>query len=329
MKVLVTGATGFIGNHVAKMCLEQGDKVRVMVMPGEDRSPLDGMKVEFVEGDLLKPETLAAAVKGVEGIYHLAAIYAVWTKDPTLQYRVNVDGTRALFEQALKAKVKKIVFTSSIAALGIHAGQLANEDTAFNQWKFANDYVMSKFISEQVVRGMIAKGLPATIVNPGYPFGPGDRMPTPTGKFIIAILKGEMKQYFDGGICAVDVSDVARGHILAMVKGEVGESYVLANKDGNYTFGDFAKMVGRVAGVDNVAKQKIPPAILGFAGRVMETIAGVNGKTPQTTYKTSMYSTQNIWVDPQKAIKKLGLPQTPIETSIADSVAWFRNNGYA
>lgn len=329
MKVLVTGATGFIGNHVARMCLEQGDKVRVMVMPGENREPLAGLKVEFVEGDLLKPDTLSAAVKGVDAIYHLAAIYAVWTKDPTLQYRVNVEGTRALFEAAQKAKVKKIVFTSSIAALGVNAdGSLANEKTAFNQWRYANDYVMSKYISEQVVRGMIAEGLPAVIVNPGYPFGPGDRMPTPTGKFIIAILKGEMKQYFDGGICAVDVRDVARGHVLAMEKGEIGQSYILANKDGNYSFGDFARLVGQIAGVEGVAKMKLPPAVLGFAGRVMESIAAVNGKTPQTTYKTSMYSTQNIWVDPSKAVKKLGLPQTPIANSIKDSVDWFRANGY-
>ncbi|RMF15791.1 MAG: NAD-dependent epimerase/dehydratase family protein [Candidatus Dadabacteria bacterium] len=331
MKVLVTGATGFIGNHVARMCLEQGDEVRAMVLPGEDRSPLKGLDVEIVEGDLLKPETLGKAVEGVEGIYHLAAIYAVWTKDPTLQYRVNVDGTRALFEEALKRKkeIRKIVFTSSIAAIGVYGdGRLADETTPFNQWRYGNDYVLSKFISEQVVRGMVARGLPAVIVNPAYPFGPGDRMPTPTGKLIVSILKGEMKYYFEGGISAVDVRDVARGHLLAMEKGKIGEGYILANRDGNYTFRDFARLVGRIAGVRDVAKRKIPSSVLGAAGRAMELVAEVTGKPPQSTYKTSMYSTQNIWFDPSKAINKLGWPQTPVEVSVSDAVDWFRRNGY-
>ena len=303
--------------------------MRVMVMPGEDRSPLTGLDVEIIEGDLLDPDTLDDAVKGIQGLYHLAAVYAVWTKDKTLQYRVNVDGTRTLFQRALKRKVKKIVFTSSIAAIGVAEGDaLATEETVFNQWQYGNDYVMSKFISEQVVRGMIACGLPAVIVNPGYPFGPGDRMPTPTGKLILSILNGDMKHYFDGGVCAVDVRDVARGHLLAMEKGEIGEGYLLANKAGNYTFGDFARLVGRVAGVEDVAVRKLPPKVLGAVGKIMEVVADVTGKPPQTTYKTSMYSTQNIWVDAKKAVSQLGLPQTPIEQSIEDAVEWFRNHHY-
>ena len=236
MKVLITGATGFIGNHVTRLCLEQGDEVRVMVMPGEDRAPLDGLDVEFVEGNLLDPASLDQCVAGVEGLYHLAAIYAVWTKDPTLQYRVNVDGARAILLAAQAAGVKKIVFTSSIAAIGVpKEGELADETTAFNGWNYANDYVLSKYISEQMVRGLIADGLPATIVCPGFPFGPGDRMPTPTGKLIVSILQGKMKHYFDGGLCAVDVRDVAKGHVLAMAKGRIGQNYLLANKDGNMT----------------------------------------------------------------------------------------------
>lgn len=329
MKVLVTGATGFIGNHVTRMCLEQGDEVRVMVMPGEDRSPLDGMNVEFVEGNLLDPSSLRKCVEGVEGLYHLAAVFAVWTKDPNLQYKVNVEGARAMMDAAKDAGVTKIVFTSSIAALGVNAnGEPANEETPFNCWEFAGEYVMSKFISHQMVLAMVGKGLPATLVCPGFPFGPGDRMPTPTGGLIISILKGKMKNYFDGGLCAVDVRDVARCHILAMEKGRIGEVYLAANKDGNMTQQNFAQLVGRVTGVPDVATQYVKPWVMKAVARAMEFWANLTGKPPMTTLKTSLMAMQNIYVDPSKAIEELGMPQTPIETAVEDAAQWFRDNGH-
>ena len=329
MKVLITGATGFIGNHVTRLCLEQGDQVRVMVMPGEDRSPLKGMDVEFVEGNLLDPASLANCVKDIEGLYHLAAIYAVWTKDPTLQYRVNVDGARAMMQAAMAAGVKKVVFTSSIAAIGVPTpGELADETTHFNGWHYANDYVLSKYISEQMVRALIGEGLPATIVCPGFPFGPGDRMPTPTGKLIISILQGKMKHYFDGGLTAVDVRDVAKGHLLAMEKGRIGQNYILSDKEGNMPQAELARLVGRVAGVEDVATKEVPPWAMKMSARVMEGWANISGKTPMTTYKTSMYAMQKIYADPNKAVTELGMPQTPIETAVADAAQWFRDNGY-
>jgi len=329
MKVLVTGATGFIGNHVTRLCLERGDQVRVMVLPGEDRSPLDGFDVEFVEGNLLDPPSLERAVAGVEGLYHLAAVFAVWTKDPTLHYRVNVEGANAMMRASMAAGVKKVVFTSSIAALGVREdGKPADETTMFNQWRYGTEYVLSKFISEQVVRGLIAQGLPAVIVNPGFPFGPGDRAPTPTGGLLISILKGQLKQYFDGGISAVDVRDVAAGHVLAMAKGRIGEGYLLTNPAGNLTLKDFAHLAARVTGVGKVATQYVGPKMMATVGRVMDAWASISGKPPATTYKNSMYAMQNVWADPSKAIKELGLPQTPIETAIEDAATWFREHGY-
>lgn len=329
MKVLVTGATGFIGNHVTRLCLERGDEVRVMVMPGEDRSSLNGMDVEFVEANLLDPASLEKVAEGVAGVYHLAAMYKVWTKDPTLQFRVNVEGAHHMMRACMRAGVERVVFTSSIAAIGVYGdGRLATEDTLFNQWAYANEYVLSKYISEQMVRGLIAEGLPAVIVNPGFPFGPGDRVPTPTGKLIITILKGQMKQAFAGGMCAVDVRDVAMGHVLAMEKGRIGRGYLLANREGNMEFQQLAQLVGRIAGVDKVATQVVPRWIMAAAGRVMETMAAISGREPQTTYKTSMYSMQKIWADPSRAISELGLPQTPIETAVEDAIQWFRQNGY-
>ncbi|WP_101760524.1 SDR family oxidoreductase [Oceanicoccus sp. KOV_DT_Chl] len=328
MKVLITGATGFIGNHVTRMCLEQGDDVRVMVMPGEDRSPLNGMDVEIVEGNLLNPESLSHCVEGVEGLYHLAAVYAIWTKDPHLHYKVNVEGAQAILKAAMTAGVKKVVYTSSIAALGMAKnGELITEETPFNVWD-GNEYVYSKFMSHQMVKGLVGEGLPAVLVCPGLPFGPGDRMPTPTGGLIIAILKGEMKYYFPGGICAVDVRDVARGHLLAMEKGRVGESYMLANKDGNLTQRDLARLVGRIAGVADVATKELSPTMMRVVGRLMDAWSAVTGKAPKTTYKSSVYAMNEIFVDPSKAINELGLPQTPLETAITDATQWFRENGY-
>ena len=328
-KVLITGATGFIGNHVTRMCLERGDEVRVMVMPGEDRSPLDGMDVEFVEGNLLDPDSLPKAVKGIEKLYHLAALFAIWTKDPDLHYKINVEGARSMMHAALAADVEKIVYTSSIAAIGV-AGKdaLATEKTPFRSWPFASEYIMSKYISHLLVKGMVNEGLPVTMVMPGLPFGPGDRAPTPTGTMIIGTLKGQMKNYWDGGVCPVDVRDVAAGHVLAMDKGRIGESYILANKEANMTNKEFLSLIGRVAGVDKVATREISHNTMLRVARIAEFISKLTGKAPVTTYKNSLFVMQHCYVDPGKAIEELGLPQTPIETAVRDAVDWFREHDY-
>ena len=327
--VLITGSTGFIGNHVTRLCLEKGDRVRVMVMPGEDRSPLAGMDVEFVEGNLLDAESLARAVQGVDQLYHLAALFAIWTKDPDLHYKVNVDGARAMMQAAMAAGVEKIVFTSSIAAIGIVGnGGWATEDTAFNSWPWASDYILSKFISHQMVKGMVCEGLPVTMVMPGLPFGPGDRAPTPTGTMILRTLRGQMKNYWDGGVCAVDVRDVAAGHVLAMEKGRIGQSYILANKDGNMTNKAFLGLVGDVAGVADVAKNEVAGKTMLRVAKMAELWSKLSGRAPMTTYKNTLYVLQHGYVDPSKAVQELGLPQTPIETAVTDSVQWFRENNY-
>jgi dihydroflavonol-4-reductase len=328
-KVLITGATGFIGNHVTRMCLERGDEVRVMVMPGEDRSPLNGMDVEFVEGNLLDPDSLPKAVKGVEKLYHLAALFAIWTKDPDLHYKINVEGARSMMNAALAADVEKIVYTSSIAAIGV-AGKdaLATEKTPFRSWPFASEYIMSKYISHLLVKGMVNEGLPVTMVMPGLPFGPGDRAPTPTGTMIIGTLKGQMKNYWDGGVCPVDVRDVAAGHVLAMDKGRIGESYILANKEANMTNKEFLSLIGKIAGVDKVATREISHNTMLRVARIAEFISKLTGKAPVTTYKNSLFVMQHCYVDPSKAIEELGLPQTPIENAVRDAVEWFREHDY-
>jgi len=304
--------------------------VRVMVMPREDRSPLQGMDVEIVEGNLLDPHSLSRAVQGVQQLYHLAALFAIWTKDPDLHFKINVDGARYMMELAKAAGVEKIVFTSSVAAIGIVGnGGWATEKTPFNGWPWASEYILSKFISHQMVKGMVSDGLPVTMVMPGLPFGPGDRAPTPTGTMILRTLQGKMKNYWDGGVCAVDVRDVAAGHVLAMEKGRIGESYILANKAGNMTNKEILTLIGRVAGVAAVAKTEVSGTMMLRVAKLVEMWSKLSGRAPMTTYKNTRYVLQHGYVDPSKAIEELGLPQTPIETAIADSVKWFRENGYA
>lgn len=328
-RVLITGATGFIGNHVTRLCLAKGDTVRVMVMPGEDRSPLDGMDVEFVEGNLLDPPSLQRAVEGAEQLYHLAALFAVWTKDPDLHYKINVEGARFMMRAALAAGVNKIVYTSSIAAIGTPGdGTPSTEETPFTSWHFASPYIMSKYISHLEVKGMVKDGLPVTLVMPGLPFGPGDRAPTPTGTMIIRTLQGQMKNTWEGGVCAVDVRDVAAGHVLAMDKGRIGESYILGNSDGNMTNKAFLQLVGRIAGVENVATREISRSTMLRVARLMEFYSRVTGRPAPTTVKNSSFTMEHFYVDASKAVNELGLPQTPIETALRDAIEWFRANGY-
>ncbi len=328
-KVLITGASGLIGNHVTRICLERGDDVRVMVMPGEDRSPFIGMDVEFVEGNLMDPPSLARAVKGIEQLYHMAALFAVWTKDPDLHYKINVSGTEAMMNAAMAEGIEKVVYTSSVAAIGIpDKGQLATEETPFNCWPWASEYILSKYISHLLVKGMISKGLPATMVLPGLPFGPGDRNPTPTGSMIVRVLQGKMTNYWDGGVCPVDVRDVAMGHVLAMEKGQIGESYILANKNANMTNQEFLQMVGSIAGVPKVATKEVSASTMLRVAKIAEFFSKITGKAPLTTYKNTLFITQHLYADASKAVNELGMPQTPIEEAIKDSVEWFRSNGY-
>jgi len=328
-KVLITGGTGFIGNHVTRMALEQGDEVRVMVMPGEDRSPLGGMDVEFVEGNLLDRDSFAPALKGVDKMYHLAALFAVWTKDPDLHYKINVQGTEALMKEALEAGLEKVVYTSSIAVIGINPGEMSDEKTPFNCWPWASEYIMSKFISHHVVKGLLHRGLPVTMVLPGLPFGPGDRAPTPTGTMILRVLQGKAKNYWQGGVCPVDVRDVARGHILAMEKGRIGESYCLANTEANIGNEDLLRMIGRIAGVEGVATREVSAKAMLRVARLMECWAKISGRPPVTTYKNTLYVLQESFVDATKAVTELGMPQSPIEQAIEDAIDWFREHGYA
>jgi len=325
-KALVTGAAGFIGSNVVRVLLEEGVEVRAMIRKGEDLRNLKGLPVEQIAGDVLDPPSLDRALKGCDTLFHLAAIYAIWMRDRSRIYEVNLQGSRNMLWAAKRAGIAKVVYTSSIAALGVKPGlEPADEETEFNQFKLANDYVLTKYLSQQEALTFAREGLPLVVVNPCFPFGEGDVAPTPTGKLIIDAVNGANPLYFAGGINAVDVGDVARGHVLAARKGVVGGKYILGNQ--NFTIKEFFDLVGKVAGV-RTAFLKVPIWAAKVAGSFMEKWADRTGNPPLTTAKEVPYAAQYLFYDVKKAREKLGLELSPIEDSLRRAINWFRREGY-
>ncbi len=326
--VLVTGASGFIGSAVVRKLLERGRTVRCYNEPGANLANLAGLDVEHVEGDINDRAKLGEAMSGCDTLYHLAAIYKLWLPDNSLMYEVNVEGTKTVLFAAMKAKLKKVVYTSSIAAVGHPAsGDLADETTAFNLWDESNHYIRSKWLSERDALRFAGEGVPVVIVNPAFPFGERDVGPTPTGKFIIDMLKGDVPGYMEGGFNVVDVEDVAEAHLLAEEKGVVGERYILGNH--NVTYKEFYDLVAEMGGCKPV-KRKLPSRVLWSLGWAMEKVAdNVTHEPPKLTYKTARYGTRQLWFDCTKAHSDLGMPRTPLRETLEKSIRWFRANGYA
>jgi dihydroflavonol-4-reductase len=326
---LVTGASGFIGSAVVRRLLARGQSVRCYVEPGARLANLDGLAVEIVTGDVNDRATIARALDGVDTLYHLAAIYAIWMPDPSLIYRVNVEGTKTILWAAYKAKLRRVVFTSSIAAVGASDGNLPVDETrAFStrDWHANNAYVRSKWLSEKDALRFAQEGLPLVVVNPAFPFGERDIGPTPTGTFVVNALKQKVPGYVDSGFCVIDVDDCAEGHVLAAEKGRVGERYILGNH--NVMLRDFYAVVSRVAGVP-IPDRRIPATVAEGVGWLMEKWADRRGQPPLATYKATKYAAHTHFFDNGKARRELGLPSTPLETTIEKSVRWFRTHGYA
>lgn len=326
--VAVTGATGFIGSAVVRKLVERGRTVRALVEPGAPTKNLDalGSKVERVTVDVCDGAAMERALDGCRALYHLAAIYRTWLPDPEVIYRVNLEGTTATLLAAQKAKVERVVYTSSIAAVGLREdGKPSDESVPFNLWDVANDYILTKYLSERIAMNFARSGLPIVVVNPGFPFGPGDVAPTPTGKIILALLKGQVPGVGPGGFSAIDVDDVAEGHIRAEEKGRIGERYILANH--NVTLKELFEMVGALGNV-KVPTLPLPKTLSLAMAFGMEMWADhVSRKEPPATYKALRYAQQNVFFDNTKARTELGLPQTPLADSIARSITWFRENG--
>jgi len=329
--VAVTGSTGFIGSAVVRRLLLDGREVRALIEPGAKAHALDeveretGKRVDRVEVDVCDVKKMTGALEGCESLHHLAAVYKTWAPDPTLIYKVNVEGTTSTLLAAEKARLRRVVYTSSIAAIGLAEGRdLASENTTFNLFDIANEYILTKWLSERVAMRFAEAGLPIVIVNPAFPFGPRDTAPTPTGKIVLSLLRGEVPGVGEGGFNCINVDDVAAGHVAAEERGRVGERYILG--DHNVTMKEFFDLV---CDVGSVKAPKLPiPKTLGAAIALGFELWSdhVSHEEPRATYRSIRYAQRHAWFDPSKARNELGLPTTPLRTSIARAVEWFRSH---
>jgi dihydroflavonol-4-reductase len=327
MDTLVTGGTGFIGANVARELVAAGATVRVLARPGGDRRALAGVKVEIVEGDLLDRASVRRALGGVRSVYHVAADYRLWTPDPAMLYRTNVDGTRVVLEAAAEAGVTRVVHTSSVGAVGIpEDGRPGTEDTPVTLADMVGHYKRSKFLAEQVAVEFARRGLPVVVVNPSAPIGPWDVKPTPTGQMIVDFMRGRMLASVDTGLNIVHVRDVARGHLLAAERGTPGERYILGHRDLSLVdiFGILAEITGRRA-----PRFRVPYAVAWLGAACCETVARVTGRPPAVPLTAVRMARKRMYFSPARAVRELGLPQTDVRTALADAVAWFEVHGYA
>jgi dihydroflavonol-4-reductase len=325
-KALLTGAAGFIGSNLTRELLVEDVEVRAMLLPGEDTRNLQGLDIERVEGNILDPGSCDRAMAGCDTLFHLAAIYSIWTRDRGSFYRVNLQGSRNVLWAARRAEVEKVVYTSSIAALGVKPGQeLADEETEFNQFETANDYVLTKYLSQEEALTFAREGMPIIVVNPCFPYGEGDVVPTPTGKIILDVANGVQWSCYDGGMNIVDVKDVARGHVLAARHGKVGEKYIIGNQ--NATVCELFELVTSAAGVEARILHMPMPVATAY-GYLVKKWADMSGNQPISTHKEVKYSAQYLFYDASKAQRELGLELTPVEESIERAIEWWRREGY-
>jgi len=323
---LVTGATGFVGSAVARALIARGHSVRLLTRAGSDRRNLAGLEAEIVVGDLTDPASLSAAVAGCRFLFHVAADYRLWVPDPAAMMQANVEGTQALMLAAQAAGVERIVYCSSVAALGLTKdGTPADEATSVTPAAIIGPYKQSKYRAEQLVLALVReRGLPAVIVNPSTPVGPRDIKPTPTGKMIADGAAGKLPAYLDTGLNIVHVDDVAEGHILALERGRTGERYILGGED--FSLRAVLAMVDAAAGRPR-SRVRLHEAALWPLAWACVGLARFAGIEPVVTPDTLRMARKKMFFSSAKARAELGYAPRPAQAAIADAVAWFRANG--
>ena len=327
MDVLVTGATGFVGANVARLLLSDGYRVRVLARPASSHKALEGCPVEVVRGDILEPDAVAAAVSGCAKVFHVAGDYRLWARDPAEIYRNNVEGTRTVLEACARAGVERVVYTSSVRTLGLPAeGGPGTETTPVSLDDMIGPYKRSKFLAERVAEEYAARGLPVVIVNPSAPFGPWDVKPTPTGQMVLDYLLGRMFATLDTGLNLVHVADVARGHLLAASLGRPGEKYILGGE--NHSLTEIFRMLERITGI-RAPRLRAPHALVYLVALASEGMACATGHPPRVPLTGARIARKHMYFSPEKAVRELGLFQTPVEQALRDAVDWFVVHGYA
>lgn len=326
MKTLVTGATGFVGSAVARLLIDSGEDVRLMTRARSDKRNLIGLDAEIVEGDLLDKATLKRAVKGCGRLYHVAADYRLWTPQPDLLYKTNVDGSRDLLLAAAEAGCERMVYTSSVATLGVLPGdEVADEDTPSSIDDMIGHYKRSKFFAEQAVQALADQGLPIIIVNPSAPIGPRDVKPTPTGRTVLDAAAGKMPAYVDTGLNIVHVDDVARGHLLAADQGEIGRRYILGGH--NMTLKEILVLIARIVG-KKPPRIQLSQSLLMPLAHVAEAMARFSKKEPRLTVDGLRMSEKRMYFSSARAERELGYTARPAREALRDAIAWYAAQGY-
>jgi dihydroflavonol-4-reductase len=328
MRIFLTGATGFVGHHVAKALAAEGAQLRLLVRKSSNLANLEGIDGETEVGDLAQPESFASALKGCNAVVHVAADYRLWIRDPDAMYRANVDGTRDLLKLARDARVKRFVYTSSVATMHFRTdGIVVNEDTPVSLADMVGHYKRSKFLAEQQAIAAAQDGQLVIILNPTTPIGPNDRKPTPTGRIFVDFLNGKFPAYMDTGLNLVDVSEVAGAHVAALTKGQAGHRYILGGE--NLTLKQILDKMSAITGIPS-PNVKIPFAVAATYAFFEEWITGrIRGREPRATLEEVRMGRKKMYASSAHAQQELGFRITPVYPAMRSAIEWFRANGFA
>jgi dihydroflavonol-4-reductase len=328
MLAFVTGATGFVGSHVARVLAEQGADLRLLVRSSSDLRNIEGLKADRAVGDLRDPASLEKAMAGCDVVFHVAADYRLWVRDPEQMYRSNVGGTRAILEAARKNGVGRVVYTSSVATMGFTSnGHAADENSPVAVENMIGPYKRSKFMAEQIAMEAGRGGMDVVVVNPTTPVGERDIKPTPTGRIVVDFLKKKFPAYVDTGLNLVDVKECAHGHVAALEKGKSGERYILGGE--NLTLKQILDKLAAITGLPS-PMVRVPYALALAAGVVDEIVTGrILGREPRATIDAVRMGRKKMFVSSAKAERELGWVPVPVEDALRRAAEWFRANGYA
>ena len=328
MKAFVTGATGFLGSHVARVLADQGADLRLLVRKTSNLKNLEGLKAETATGDLRDPASLEKAISSCDTVFHVAADYRLWVRDPNEMYRSNVGGTRTLLEAAMRKGVQRVVYTSSVATIGFRTdGQPADENSPVSLDDMIGHYKRSKFMAEQLAMEAGRSGMHVVTVNPTTPIGEQDVKPTPTGRIVVDFLKRKFPAYVETGLNLVDVRECAKGHVAAFEKGRTGERYILGGED--LTLKQILDKLGKITGLPS-PRIKLPYLFAFAAGIVDEAVTGLLlRREPRATVDTVRMGKKKMFASSGKAERELGWKIVPVEDALRRAAEWFRANGYA